>query len=90
MLMDLSVQVGREGEREAEAVCFLRGEGLDDGHNAGESYTVCFCASADVPLQIGPNRLGTSRAMCTECQGHGEKLREKDRYACITSCLKQR
>lgn len=28
--------------------------------------------------QIGPSRVGTSRAMCTDCEGHGEKLREKD------------
>lgn len=24
--------------------------------------------------------MGTSRATCTECEGRGEKLREKDRY----------
>lgn len=28
--------------------------------------------------QLGPGRYGTSRAMCTDCSGHGEKLREKD------------
>jgi len=28
--------------------------------------------------QIGPSRVGTSRAMCTDCEGVGEKLREKD------------
>ncbi|KAI0925708.1 hypothetical protein AcV5_008373 [Taiwanofungus camphoratus] len=29
--------------------------------------------------QVGPNRYASSRARCTECEGHGEKLREKDR-----------
>ncbi|KAI0370384.1 DnaJ-domain-containing protein [Pilatotrama ljubarskyi] len=32
-----------------------------------------------VTTAVGPQRLGTHRAMCTECGGHGEKLREKDR-----------
>ncbi|KAI0784164.1 DnaJ-domain-containing protein [Abortiporus biennis] len=32
-----------------------------------------------VQTQLSPGRIGTSRAMCTECGGQGEKLREKDR-----------
>ncbi|KAF9790482.1 DnaJ-domain-containing protein [Thelephora terrestris] len=32
-----------------------------------------------VHSQVGRNQIGTSRAMCTECDGQGEKLREKDR-----------
>ncbi|CDO74911.1 hypothetical protein BN946_scf184988.g18 [Trametes cinnabarina] len=32
-----------------------------------------------VTTALGPSRLGTHRAMCTECNGQGEKLREKDR-----------
>jgi hypothetical protein len=31
-------------------------------------------------LQLGAGRYGTSRAMCQECGGRGEKLREKDQY----------
>ncbi|KAI0833287.1 DnaJ-domain-containing protein [Trametes gibbosa] len=33
----------------------------------------------NVTTALGPSRLGTHRAMCTECDGVGEKLREKDR-----------
>ncbi|KAI0671519.1 DnaJ-domain-containing protein [Trametes maxima] len=32
-----------------------------------------------VTTALGPSRLGTHKAMCTECEGVGEKLREKDR-----------
>ncbi|KAI0050442.1 DnaJ-domain-containing protein [Auriscalpium vulgare] len=32
-----------------------------------------------VQTQIAPGRLGTARAPCNECEGVGEKLREKDR-----------
>lgn len=32
-----------------------------------------------VHSQVGRNQIGTSRGMCTECDGQGEKLREKDR-----------
>jgi DnaJ family protein A protein 2 len=32
-----------------------------------------------IQSQMGPNRFGTSRVTCSECEGHGEKLREKDR-----------
>ncbi|CAL1716820.1 unnamed protein product [Somion occarium] len=32
-----------------------------------------------IQTQMGPNQIGTSRARCSECGGHGEKLREKDR-----------
>jgi len=32
-----------------------------------------------IQTQIGPNRYGTSRAPCSDCGGHGEKIREKDR-----------
>ncbi|KAG7089846.1 hypothetical protein E1B28_011491 [Marasmius oreades] len=32
-----------------------------------------------VTNQIGPSRLGTSRSRCSDCNGEGEKLREKDR-----------
>ncbi|EPQ52738.1 DnaJ-domain-containing protein [Gloeophyllum trabeum ATCC 11539] len=32
-----------------------------------------------VHSQIGPSQLATSRAVCSECDGEGEKLREKDR-----------
>lgn len=43
------------------------------------------CAKCDgkgwthVQTQIAPSQLGTSRAVCPECEGHGDKLREKDR-----------
>ncbi|KAH9945316.1 DnaJ-domain-containing protein [Epithele typhae] len=33
----------------------------------------------NVTTALGPQRLGTHRATCTECDGHGEKIREKDR-----------
>ncbi|KDQ57245.1 hypothetical protein JAAARDRAFT_35864 [Jaapia argillacea MUCL 33604] len=29
--------------------------------------------------QVGPSQLATSRAQCSDCEGEGEKLREKDR-----------
>ncbi|KIM84281.1 hypothetical protein PILCRDRAFT_68322 [Piloderma croceum F 1598] len=32
-----------------------------------------------IQTQVAPNRIGTSRAVCSECDGHGETLREKDR-----------
>ncbi|KZT29690.1 DnaJ-domain-containing protein [Neolentinus lepideus HHB14362 ss-1] len=32
-----------------------------------------------VHTQVGPSQLATSRAMCSECDGEGEKLKEKDR-----------
>jgi len=32
-----------------------------------------------IQTQIGPNRLNTSRETCSECESHGEKLREKDK-----------
>ncbi|KAK1222851.1 hypothetical protein PQX77_014273 [Marasmius sp. AFHP31] len=32
-----------------------------------------------VTNQIGPSRLGTARSRCTDCNGEGQKLREKDR-----------
>ncbi|KAG6898197.1 hypothetical protein C0992_003309 [Termitomyces sp. T32_za158] len=32
-----------------------------------------------VHTQISPSRLGSSRVMCTSCQGNGEKFKEKDR-----------
>ncbi|OBZ72469.1 DnaJ subfamily A member 2 [Grifola frondosa] len=32
-----------------------------------------------VTTQIGPSRLGSSRVVCTDCEGVGERLREKDR-----------
>ncbi|KAI0768127.1 DnaJ C terminal domain-containing protein [Trametes elegans] len=32
-----------------------------------------------VTTALGPSRLGTHRAMCPDCEGRGEKLREKDR-----------
>ncbi|TFK49892.1 DnaJ-domain-containing protein [Heliocybe sulcata] len=32
-----------------------------------------------VHSQVSPSQLATSRAMCSECDGEGEKLREKDR-----------
>ncbi|KAI0329112.1 DnaJ-domain-containing protein [Cubamyces sp. BRFM 1775] len=33
----------------------------------------------NVTTSLAPGRLGTHRAMCPECEGVGEKLREKDR-----------
>ncbi|KAG6850691.1 hypothetical protein H0H93_009849 [Arthromyces matolae] len=38
----------------------------------GKGFTI-------VHTQISPSRLGSSRAICKACQGHGERLKEKDR-----------
>ncbi|EMD34156.1 hypothetical protein CERSUDRAFT_107898 [Gelatoporia subvermispora B] len=65
---------------EKEVVC-----GVCKGSGAKGSAKPKPCVTCEgrgwttVTTQIGPGRLGTSRAMCTECQGLGEKLREKDR-----------
>ncbi|KAF7985661.1 hypothetical protein HWV62_2195 [Athelia sp. TMB] len=32
-----------------------------------------------IHTHAGPGRMGTSRATCSDCDGHGDKLREKDR-----------
>ncbi|KAI0767920.1 hypothetical protein BC629DRAFT_876310 [Irpex lacteus] len=64
---------------EKEAVC-----GTCKGSGAKGSAKPKSCAKCDgkgyvmVQTQIGPGRYGTSRAMCTDCSGKGEKLREKD------------
>ncbi|OCH95463.1 DnaJ-domain-containing protein [Obba rivulosa] len=65
---------------EKEVVC-----GVCKGSGAKGSAKPKQCVKCEgkgwtiVTTQIAPGRLGTSRAMCTECQGEGEKLREKDR-----------
>ncbi|KAI1797293.1 DnaJ-domain-containing protein, partial [Ganoderma leucocontextum] len=65
---------------EKEVVC-----GVCKGSGAKGSAKPKPCVKCDgkgwtmVTTALGAQRLGTQRAMCTECQGHGEKLREKDR-----------
>ncbi|KAI0701331.1 hypothetical protein BC835DRAFT_1323461 [Cytidiella melzeri] len=64
---------------EKEAVC-----ATCKGSGAKGSAKPKSCAKCDgkgfvmAQTQLGPGRYGTSRAMCTDCSGHGEKLREKD------------
>ncbi|THH19798.1 hypothetical protein EW146_g1418 [Bondarzewia mesenterica] len=65
---------------EKEIVC-----GTCKGSGAKGSAKPRKCAKCEgkgwthVQTQIAPSRLGTSRAVCPDCEGHGEKLREKDR-----------
>ncbi|KAI9000640.1 DnaJ-domain-containing protein [Trametes punicea] len=65
---------------EKEIVC-----GLCKGTGAKGNAKPKPCIKCDgkgwtnVTTSLGPSRLCTHRAMCTECQGQGEKLREKDR-----------
>ncbi|KAI0787817.1 DnaJ-domain-containing protein [Fomes fomentarius] len=65
---------------EKEAVC-----GLCKGTGAKGSAKPKQCTKCEgkgwtmVTTSTGPQRLGTHRAMCTDCEGRGEKLREKDR-----------
>nr|VWO95890.1 Uncharacterized protein [Ganoderma boninense] len=65
---------------EKEVVC-----GVCKGSGAKGSAKPKPCVKCDgkgwttVTTALGAQRLGTHRAMCTECEGHGEKLREKDR-----------
>ncbi|KAG6832823.1 hypothetical protein H0H92_009442 [Tricholoma furcatifolium] len=42
------------------------------GNCDGKGFTI-------VHTQIAPNRLGSSRVMCSSCNGSGQKLKEKDR-----------
>ncbi|RPD75245.1 DnaJ-domain-containing protein [Lentinus tigrinus ALCF2SS1-7] len=64
---------------EKEVVC-----GVCKGSGAKGSAKPKQCVKCEgkgwtmVTTSLG-GRLGTHRAMCTECEGHGEKLREKDR-----------
>ncbi|EIW57392.1 DnaJ-domain-containing protein [Trametes versicolor FP-101664 SS1] len=65
---------------EKEVVC-----GICKGSGAKGSAKPKPCVKCEgkgwttVTTALGPSRLGTHRAMCSECEGHGEKLREKDR-----------
>ncbi|KAI0710127.1 DnaJ-domain-containing protein [Earliella scabrosa] len=65
---------------EKEIVC-----GLCKGSGAKGSAKPKQCVKCEgkgwtmVTTSLGAQRLGTHRAMCTECEGRGEKLREKDR-----------
>ncbi|KAM5538475.1 hypothetical protein V8D89_007808, partial [Ganoderma adspersum] len=65
---------------EKEAVC-----GVCKGSGAKGSSKPKPCVKCEgkgwttVTKALGAQRLGTHRAMCTDCEGHGEKLREKDR-----------
>ncbi|PCH42138.1 DnaJ-domain-containing protein [Wolfiporia cocos MD-104 SS10] len=64
---------------EKEIVC-----GVCKGSGAKGSAKPKPCVKCDgkgwtiVYSQLGPSRMGSSRTMCTDCEGHGEKLREKD------------
>ncbi|KAF8656834.1 hypothetical protein AX16_002382 [Volvariella volvacea WC 439] len=59
--------------------------GLCKGSGARGNAKPKPCSTCDgkgwvfVQSQISPSRIGTSRARCHDCNGHGEKLREKDR-----------
>lgn len=77
-----SLQLGCEGERETKTLREVRGQGLDHCHDSSKYYALML-ACRDQSPQLGPSRLGTHRAMCSECEGHGEKLREKDRCAAL-------
>ncbi|KAF9266541.1 DnaJ-domain-containing protein [Marasmius fiardii PR-910] len=65
---------------EKEVVC-----GGCKGSGARGSAKPKQCATCEgkgwtfVTNQIGPSRLGTSRSRCSDCNGEGKKLREKDR-----------
>ncbi|KAL6302474.1 DnaJ-domain-containing protein [Sparassis latifolia] len=65
---------------EKEVVC-----GVCKGSGARGSAKPKTCVKCEgrgwnmVQSQMGPSRMGLSRAVCTGCDGRGEKLREKDR-----------
>lgn len=65
---------------EKEVVC-----SVCKGSGARGSAKPKQCAMCDgkgwtvTQTQISPNRYATSRVTCSDCHGHGEKLREKDR-----------
>lgn len=75
-----NLQYWCQRQRKAKTLREVRGKGMDECHHIGE-YNALLPACRDQCLQLGPSRLGTHRAMCTECEGVGEKLREKDRCA---------
>lgn len=78
-LEDLYVGKTVKMNMEKEVIC-----GVCKGSGAKGSAKPKPCVKCEgkgwtmVYSQIGPSRVGTSRAMCTDCHGHGEKLREKD------------
>ena len=76
-------QVWCERVGETKSMRKVRRQGLCDGPDTGMCVMLlCILPTFNnaAALQIGPGRYGTSRAMCTDCSGQGEKLREKDWY----------
>ncbi|KAH9936050.1 hypothetical protein B0H21DRAFT_758745 [Amylocystis lapponica] len=79
-LEDLYVGKSVRMNMEKEVVC-----GVCKGSGAKGSAKAKPCVKCEgkgwtfTTTQVGPSRIGTSRTVCTDCNGQGEKLREKDR-----------
>lgn len=58
----------------------MRGAGIQRGTNAREwlAYARVRLVVGSNNTQLGAGRYGASRAMCTDCSGKGEKIKEKD------------